>query len=455
MPSPPPGKPILRIAGVNHTFGTGETATRVLHDINLEVLPGEVVIMGGPSGCGKTTLLTLIGGLRTLQAGEIDIWDADEGRYRSLRGMAEPDLVHVRKLIGFIFQRHNLFDSLTGVQNVRMAQRLRPNVADPDGDAAHLLQYLLLGDRDIGGNPQPPKTHYKPAGLSGGQRQRVAIARALVNLPKLVLADEPTAALDANSALATVTLLRQMASDIPEAALIPWTRKPGAKSEDVGLAPWQIPLLKSIARETGTTSLIVTHDAKIMNAADRIVQMDKGRIVTNVVVAERAFVQAAIRKNVAFAAIMPEDQQHLADDLLIGLHPNLPVPDEMLVNRKIVRHGDREPVGEVFEPGQTVVNQGEPATDDSKFYLIRRGEAEVFIDGTRVARLVAGDTFGHVALLRDEPRNATVKAATRMEVYELDRRKFRAASAGSGEFLRRIVDHFRLRPDSSTAVPTG
>src|SRR5258705_13391876 len=109
---PPPGQPVLRVRGVNHHFGTGDTRTQVLFDNNLEVMPGELVIMSGPSGSGKTTLLTLIGGLRTLQDGQIEIWNPEAGDYAKLRGMAEEDLVRVRRLIGFIFQRHNLFDSL-------------------------------------------------------------------------------------------------------------------------------------------------------------------------------------------------------------------------------------------------------------------------------------------------------------------------------------------------------
>src|SRR5262245_38826011 len=133
---PPPGEPVLRIRGVNHYFGTGDTRTQVLFDNTLEVMPGELVIMSGPSGSGKTTILTLIGGLRTLQEGEIEVWDADRGDYRKLRGVSEDELVSVRKLIGFIFQRHNLFDSLTAMQNIRMAQRLKENgPADADADA--------------------------------------------------------------------------------------------------------------------------------------------------------------------------------------------------------------------------------------------------------------------------------------------------------------------------------
>ena len=161
---PPPGQPVLRVRGVNHHFGAGDTRTQVLFDNTLEVMPGELVIMSGPSGSGKTTLLTLIGGLRTLQAGEIEVWDAGRGDYRTLNGVSEDELVNVRRLIGFIFQRHNLFDSLTAMQNIRMAQRLKPlGPPDPDADARDLLSYLLLGETDLSGKPQKSRFDYKAA----------------------------------------------------------------------------------------------------------------------------------------------------------------------------------------------------------------------------------------------------------------------------------------------------
>src|SRR5262245_43829991 len=366
---PPDGSPVLRITGVNHHFGEGETRTRVLFDNTLEVMPGEMVIMSGPSGSGKTTLLTLIGGLRKLQEGEIEIWDAENGSYRTLRGTTEPELVNVRRLIGFIFQRHNLFDSLTAMQNVRMAQRLKPRDTDPDADARDLLQYLILGVSDLDGKPQSPRFEYRPAALSGGQRQRVAVARALINRPKLVLADEPTAALDANSGLAVVTLLQHLARQRREEEVARLVRSPEEAGENGRLAAWQVELLKKLAVESGTTSLIVTHDARIMNLADRIVHMERGRIEANVVVAERLFVREGLRQTPQFAAILPEEQEKIADELLVGVHPKLPVSAEHL----------RKTRGrlEVFEPGQDIIRYGDPVDEHSKFYLIRLGKVEV------------------------------------------------------------------------------
>lgn len=432
---PPHGSPVLRITGVNHFFGTGDTRTQVLFDNTLEVLPGELVIMSGPSGSGKTTILTLIGGLRTLQEGEIEVWDADLGDYRKLRGTLEPELVHVRRLIGFIFQRHNLFDSLTAMQNIRMAQRLRETPRDPDTDARDLLQYLLLGDLDLQGKPQKPRFHYKPAQLSGGQRQRVAVARALINRPKLVLADEPTAALDANSGLAVVTLVQNLARKRPEAELQQLVRPAEEAGENGRLAAWQVACLKQIATETGTTSLIVTHDARIMNLADRIVHMERGRIESNVVVAERLFVRDGLRQSPAFAAILPEEQQKIADELLVGVHPELPVRSDQLAT-----HPGRL---EVYDAGQEIIREGDPVNEHSKFYLVRRGTVEVWRSGKKVAELRPRGYFGEVALLMDQPRNATVRAADRVEVYTVDRATFDRYKSTSRPFIDRILENFR------------
>jgi putative ABC transport system ATP-binding protein len=436
---PPSGSPVLRVRGVNHHFGEGETKSQVLFDNNLEVMPGELVIMSGPSGSGKTTLLTLIGGLRTLQSGQIEIWNPAAAGYVSLLGLGESDLVGVRRLIGFIFQRHNLFDSLTALQNVRMAQRLKSASADPDADAVQLLSYLMLGDTDIHGKPQKPRTGYKPAALSGGQRQRVAVSRALVNRPKLVLADEPTAALDANTGLAVVALLRSLARDRPDSELEQLVKPVEEHSEGGRLARWQLPLLKAICRETGTTSLIVTHDARIMNLADRIVNMDRGRIESNVVVAERLFVREGLRQSPVFAAILPEEQQKIADEILVGVHPDLPVRSDQLNE-----HPGRL---EVFEPGQDIVRQGERADESSKFYLIRRGRVEVLrtMDGRteKLDEMGAGRYFGEVALLMDQPRNATIRAVDRVEVYTVSRRTFDRYRDVSRPFIERILVNFK------------
>jgi putative ABC transport system ATP-binding protein len=423
---PLPGEPILRVRGVNFAFGTGEARTPVLFDNDLEVMPGELVIMSGPSGSGKTTLLTLIGGLRSLQDGEIEIWDGGAGAYRKLHGLDEEGLVGVRRLIGFIFQRHNLFDSLRAVQNVRLARELFPPGQDDAGQVEKLLSYLGLGERVL----------YKPQSLSGGQRQRVAVARALVNHPKLVLADEPTAALDANSGLAVVTLLQYLARDRDPADLERIIRKPHEDDEGGRLTPEQAAMIPVLTREKGATSLIVTHDARIMNRADRIVHMERGKIVSNVVVAERLFVTEGLRRCGFFAAILPEQQQAIADGVCIGVHPDLPV-----------KWADRHRYAgklEVFAPGEAIIRQGDPVTDESKFYLIRRGRVRVERDsgdgrGLQVlAEIGAQDFFGDRALVTNEPRMATVAAVEPVEVYTVGRETFRQYEAISRPFIERI-----------------
>ena len=221
-------EPSIWIRRLNHYFGTGDNRKPVLCDNDLTLHPGQMVVMTGPSGSGKTTLLTLIGGVRSVQEGSIRVLG------RSMVGLSPRQLMEVRRDIGFIFQAHNLFDSLTSLQNVRMSLELkRPPSRELDRLAAEILSRLGLGHR----------LDYKPEALSGGQRQRVAIARALVNHPKLILADEPTAALDTATGHEVITLLKEMA-----------------------------------LRESSTI-LLVTHDSRILDMADRIVQMIDGRIV--------------------------------------------------------------------------------------------------------------------------------------------------------------------------------
>ena len=434
--------PLLRVRGVGHTFGQGAAATPVLHDNTLEVLPGELVIMSGPSGSGKTTLLTLVGGLRTLQDGEIRrVGRRDRGDY--LHGYsanwAKPTSSGFRKLIGFIFQRHNLFDSLTAAQNVKLARALDPQ--PDDGYGQRLLEYLGLGAR----------THFKPAGLSGGQRQRVAVARALVNRPGLILADEPTAALDANSGLAVVTLLQCLARPRPPEYLAGLVRKPGDPDDDGRLTPEQAELLPTLVDVTGATSLIVTHDSRIMNRADRIVHMERGKIVSNLVVAERLFVTGGLRSCAFFAAVLPEQQQAIADEVCVGVHPAVPLrPDQVKASGGRVR---------AVADGEPVIRQGEPVTEASKFYLVRRGRVQVVQDlgsGPRVVAVLGPrDHFGDRALATNEPRNATVVADGPTEVYQIGRDTFRRYEAVSRPFLDRIRAVYGVPAAAPSGDPTG
>ena len=231
QPDARPGPVAVAVRALQHWFGEGEARKQALFDIDLDIHAGELTVLMGASGSGKTTLLTLIGCLRGVQQGSARLLDQE------LFGADEATLVRTRRQLGFIFQAHNLHDSLTAMQNVRLGLAVHGGGADRGWEVAsmHLLSLLGLGER----------LHYLPSRLSGGQKQRVAVARALVGNPLVVFADEPTAALDRDSALQVVHLL------------------------------------KALARERGTTVLMVTHDSKVIDLADRIVTMDEGRLVAD------------------------------------------------------------------------------------------------------------------------------------------------------------------------------
>jgi putative ABC transport system ATP-binding protein len=223
--------PAISISHLNHYYGEGTLKKQILFDINLEIQPGEIVIMTGPSGSGKTTLLTLIGSLRSLQSGSLKILG------KEIYGAGKDAMVQVRRNIGYIFQAHNLLGFLNIQQNVQMPFEYDHTISfrEAQAKAAAMLTTVGLGKR----------LNYYPDGLSGGQKQRVAIARALVHHPKLVLADEPTAALDSKSGRNVVNLMQQL------------------------------------AKEQGCTILLVTHDNRILDIADRIVKMEDGYLVSN------------------------------------------------------------------------------------------------------------------------------------------------------------------------------
>jgi putative ABC transport system ATP-binding protein len=219
--------PAIAVRGLAHAFGEGEARRGVLFDIDLDIPRGQFVVLLGASGSGKTTLLTLLGCLRQVQEGSVRLLGQE------LNGAPEGELVAARRRLGFIFQAHNLHESLTAVQNVRMGADVHGRLPGAEAAAAHLLGLVGLADR----------LHYLPANLSGGQKQRVAVARALVGNPEVVFADEPTAALDRDSGRTVVEMLRRL------------------------------------GRERGTTTLMVTHDNRILEFADRIIALEDGRLV--------------------------------------------------------------------------------------------------------------------------------------------------------------------------------
>jgi len=219
----------ILIQNLNHYFGNGDLKKQVLHDINLIIQAGEIVLLTGPSGSGKTTLLTLLGGLRSAHEGSLKILGQE------MCGASKEQLLKTRCNIGYIFQAHNLLSFLTARQNVRLSLELHDHYTDAECDRLvdEMLTAVGLGER----------LDYYPEQLSGGQKQRVAIARALVSSPKIVLADEPTAALD-----------RKSGRDVVE-------------------------ILQRLAKERDCTILLVTHDNRILDIADRLLYMEDGRLV--------------------------------------------------------------------------------------------------------------------------------------------------------------------------------
>ena len=220
------------VDNLSHAFGQGGMRREVLQNISFNIEPGEVVLLTGPSGCGKTTLLTLIGALRTVQQGQVSVLG------HSLDGAGRRRRQQVRRRIGMIFQGHNLLRCLTAEQNVQMGSDLLPDLSyrARRDEARQWLRAVGLDDH-MGKVPQD---------LSGGQKQRVAIARALAANPRLLLADEPTAALDSRTGREVVELLRRL------------------------------------AREQSCAVLMVTHDPRIVDVADRVLQMEDGRLLNAV-----------------------------------------------------------------------------------------------------------------------------------------------------------------------------
>ena len=222
--------PLVQVERLSKTFGHGETMVRALTDVDLSVAAGEVVGLRGPSGSGKSTLLNVVACILEPNAGRLlldgtVVWD---GRYMV------PDLRRLRReRIGFIFQFHNLLPFLNAIDNVALAMTVAGVEIGPARERARdLLDYLQVGRR----------AKDMPARLSGGEAQRVALARALANRPRVILADEPTAALDSERARVVMDLLRQ------------------------------------VAREQEAAILVVTHDEKIFDRFDRMVSLRDGRI---------------------------------------------------------------------------------------------------------------------------------------------------------------------------------
>ena len=355
----------VQVEGVGYDFGDEQHAMPVLFDVDLHIQPGELVILTGPSGSGKTTLLTLIGALRSVQSGSLKTLG------RELAGLRRNELVDVRRGLGFIFQQHNLFDSLTARQNVRLALELDDGTrAENERRVEEILSAVGLADR----------MDHKPEALSGGQRQRVAVARALVRRPALVLADEPTAALD---------------------------RESGAQVME---------LISELGRERETATLLVTHDTRVLDAADRIVNMVDGRIASDVHVRESLEICQFLTRVPLFANHTPGDLAEIAEH---------------------VEHS-------YFSGSHVVFRQGDAG---DRFYLIRRGSVRILDEkeNRELAVLGAGDFFGEIALVADEPRNATAVVAQDAELYSLDGHNFEAAVARSRSLQEQLLQVLSTR----------
>ena len=360
----PTETPVIQVNGLNHFFGSGDAKTQALFDNQLNIRSGEIVIMTGPSGSGKTTLLTLIGTLRTVQDGSLKILGEE------LNGISQSSLTEVRKKIGFIFQAHNLFGSLTAFQNVRMATELAEmQDAEVKPRIEQMLTRLGLGQR----------IHYKPKSLSGGQKQRVAIARGLIHNPRIVLADEPTAALDEESGREAVTLLRELAD-----------------------------------RE-GCTVLIVTHDNRILDVADRIINMVAGTIKNDSDLRQTEKICDFLRKTNFFEDLTPRTLAEVANNIEIR----------------------------TYSTGDPIVVQGD---EGREFFMITEGSVKITrtkgdVQET-VTELGAGNYFGEVALIEDKPRNASVTAIEETTCYVLDRDEFQQVIDASDSFeseLRKVL----------------
>ena len=216
--------PVFYARNVVKRYGTGDATVQALRGVDLEIRPGEFIVMLGPSGSGKSTLLNILGGLDTASEGEVRFLEHD------LSGADEADLTRYRREhVGFVFQFYNLIPSLTARENVALVTDIATNPMAPE----EALEWVGLGER---------LDHF-PAQLSGGEQQRVAIARAVAKRPDVLLCDEPTGALDYETGKLVLEVIARVNQDL------------------------------------GTTAMVITHNAAIAGMADRVLRLGNGRIV--------------------------------------------------------------------------------------------------------------------------------------------------------------------------------
>jgi putative ABC transport system ATP-binding protein len=220
----PRAQPVFRARGLTKTYHMGDVDVQALRAVDLDLYPGELVVILGASGSGKSTLLNILGGLDTPTSGAVRFRDHD----LSAAG-ADALTVFRREHVGCVFQFYNLIPSLTARENVQLVTDIAESPMSPD----EALALVGLGDR----------LNFFPAQLSGGEQQRVAIARAIAKRPDVLLCDEPTGALDFETGRLVLRALAQ------------------------------------VNRELGTTTVVITHNAIIAEMADRVVRLSSGRIV--------------------------------------------------------------------------------------------------------------------------------------------------------------------------------
>lgn len=315
--------PIVTITALNHFYGNDNLRRQVLYDINLEIYPGEFVIMTGPSGSGKSTLLSLVGCLRSVQTGSLRVLGQE------LRGMGDDQRTQIRRNFGYIFQASNLLSFLTVERNIATSLKLQGYSRQTRYDrTVEILKGVGL----------LPQIKSYPNQLSGGQKQRAAIAGALVTQPKLVLADEPTAALDSKTGRQTIELMHRL------------------------------------AKEQGSSVLMVTHDPRILDVADRIIQVEDGKL------------GLAYSQEISLALPGLQEEQINA----MNIHPDLLT----------------------YEPGAIVFQEGDPAL---LFYTVIQGRVEAYHtqeNGERqiLNTLERGQFFGEIGLLNaDSRRSASIR----------------------------------------------
>lgn len=366
-------EPIIAIKELNHFYGSDELRRQVLHDINMEIYPGEFVIMTGPSGSGKSTLLSLVGCLRSVQIGSLRVLGQE------LNGASDEHRTNIRRQFGYIFQASNLLTFLTVAQNIATSMEL---LGITDRAVMRQRTETILENVNL-----LPQIDAHPRRLSGGQKQRAAIAGALVTQPKLVLADEPTAALDSHTGRQTIELMHRL------------------------------------AKEQGSAVLMVTHDPRILDVADRIVQVEDGQL------------GLAYSQEISLALPGLKEEQIKAMDIQ---------PDLL-----------------TYEAGAIVFREGDQA---NRFYMVLEGRVEAYHGSVQQRRVLntmeRGQYFGEIGLLDpNSKRSASIRITddTPAKLMTIKREDFRKLMQGSNLTEMAIAQTLQERMNRTViaeALPT-